>query len=64
MKKNIKSILKRNMPTILTGIGMISLGATIYSTITETIKANEILKNSDEDLEDNYICSYYYCLYD
>ena len=50
MKKNIKSILKRNMSTILTGIGVISLGATIYSTITETIKANEILKNSDEDL--------------
>lgn len=50
MKKDIKSILKRNSSTILTGLGVISLGATLYSAVTETTKANEILKNSGEDL--------------
>lgn len=50
MKKDIKSILKRNSSTILTGLGVISLGVTLYSAVTETTKANEILKNSDEDL--------------
>lgn len=50
MKKDIKSVLKRNSSTILTGLGVISLGATIYSAVTETTKANEIIKNSGEDL--------------
>ena len=49
-ERKMKRFIKRNSSSILTGVGVISLGATLYSSITETIKANEILKNPDGDL--------------